>query len=86
MVVASAVAVVAVLLAVCLCRRTARLKDKSHHLAREMHTSQMSQSPVVDLSKSVILPTDSRYGSNVVIAAPPVPGELHALVTVVDVR
>ena len=70
-VVASAVAMVAVLLAVCLWRKIARLKYEARHLSREMHTSQMSRSPAVELSKSVILPKDNSYGSNIVIAAPP---------------
>ena len=69
--VAYVVAVVAVLLAVCLWRKIARLKYEGCHLAREMYTSQMSQSPAVDLSKSVILPKDNSYGSNIVITTPP---------------
>ena len=69
--VASVVAAVAALLTVCLCRRITRLKNEGRHLAREMHASQMPRSPVVDLSKSVILPTDNSYGLNPGIAAPP---------------
>ena len=69
--VVAVVAPVAVLLTVCLWRKIRRLKDEGRHLAREMLPSQMSRSPVVDVSKSVILPTDNSYGPNIVIAAPP---------------
>ena len=59
------VAVATVVLAVSLWRRFARPNDEGRHLAHEMDASQMPRSPIVDLSESVIQPTDNSYGPHV---------------------